>query len=110
MAIWAEKQNNLLRLWAYGSRVKGNYKIESDFDIAFEILPLLTAQEKIAFQSQVLPLWLEQLQQLSPWQIHLEPWAEYGTNVASFVAEANILIYERHLTNHSSVNKTTSLS
>lgn len=94
IAGWAEKQDNLQCLWAYGSRVKGNARPESDLDLAFKLFPPLVAGEKVVFENHTLPLWKAELQQLSPWQVHLEPWAGSGTDVAGFVAEANILIYE----------------
>ncbi len=95
LAQWSENQARLRKLWVFGSRVKGTAREDSDLDVAFEIYPLVSPEEKDHFQALTLPVWEKELNKLSPWEIHLVPWAGSNTNVAGYVAEQNILVYDR---------------
>ena len=69
---WAEAEDQILELWLYGSRVKGTARIDSDLDIAYAISPFSTEEEKTQFWDVVLPKWRIEIQEFSPWPIHLE--------------------------------------
>jgi predicted nucleotidyltransferase len=91
---WSKEKGQIKRLWIYGSRITKTHKPDSDLDIAFEIFPLLNETEKKHFQEKILPLWKQEIQEFTSWEIHLEPWAGDGTNVAHFVLESGQLIYQ----------------
>ena len=91
---WCSSKPEIKRLWIYGSRVKGTASGNSDIDIAFQIKLLNNEKEKTEFREKILPEWKNELTSIFPWPIHLEPWANTGTNVASYVDEGNILVYE----------------
>lgn len=92
---WAEGKSNLRRLWLFGSRVRGDARPDSDLDIAFEIDALVDDADKETFLEEVLPRWQAELQSISAFPVHLEPWAAHGTDVAAYVAESGISIYQR---------------
>ncbi len=69
---WAETKEQIRELWIYGSRAKGTARTDSDLDIAYQISPLSTEEEKMEFWENVLPKWKQETQELSPWPIHLE--------------------------------------
>lgn len=41
-----------------------------------------------------MPQWKKELSSMLPWPLHLEPWANTGTNMAKYVQECNILVYQ----------------
>jgi predicted nucleotidyltransferase len=69
---WAETKDQILELWLYGSRAKGTAQKDSDLDIAYQISPLRSEEAKIEFWKDVLPGWKKEIQELTPWPIHLE--------------------------------------
>lgn len=92
---WAAGQPNLVRLWLFGSHARGTEGLESDIDIAFEIDPLPDESNQILFRQETLPKWVSELQSISDYPVHLEPWAPDGLNVTEYVEACSISIYER---------------
>lgn len=90
---WAESKPQIRRLWLYGSRIKGAPRPDSDLDIAIEILPIRDEQDKEIFIDRTFREWRVELQNLSHFTVHLEPWASEGTDVAKYVEETGVLIY-----------------
>lgn len=91
LTAWAKAQPTLKRLWLYGSRAGGSPRPNSDLDIAFEIDPLTYEESKAHFLNHVLPIWRAQLQEKSPYKVHLEPWV----TVKDYVNKNGKRIYER---------------
>jgi len=94
IAAWAKKQPGLRRLWIYGSRAQGTHRLDSDLDIAFEIdrLPDGAVPE---FLERTRPAWRAELSQLSGLVVHLEPSVGDASNVAGYVANSGVLVYDR---------------
>ena len=90
---WAASHLLVKRVWIYGSRLRGTQKSESDLDVCIEIDPLSTDEETQLIWMDEKERWLEDLESLSPYKIHLEM---YGTpNVSEYIESCSMLIYER---------------
>lgn len=92
---WARFQPNIRRVWIYGSRLRGLQSEGSDLNVALEVDPLVGDQEQTLLRESALPKWSLQIQEVSPYPVHMEL---YGTaNVADDVARCSMLIYERSI-------------
>lgn len=76
IALWAEQRLLMKRVWLFGSRVREDFRPDSDLDVAIELD--VTAEDE-SDQSGNMALWMfdkngwrEELQALSPYEIHLE--------------------------------------
>ena len=92
---WAQSKPSVRRLWLFGSRAAGKPRRDSDIDIAIEIDPLQCPEAIAQFRDDTFPRWRCELQALSQFAVHLEPWAGEGTNIASYVRSSGQLLYER---------------
>ena len=97
IAAWAKRQPGLRRLWIYGSRAQGTHRADSDLDIAFEIdrLPDSGVAE---FLEHTRPAWRAELSKLCGLVVHLEPSVGEASNVAGYVADSGVLVYDRDQT------------
>lgn len=90
---WATNKPNVRRMWIYGSRLLGTQRPDSDLDTAIEIDVLSTDAETQLKWMDDKEMWLKELQNLSPFKVHLEM---HGTpHVNEYVASCSMLIYKR---------------
>ena len=95
LAAWAQKRPGMRRLWVYGSRAQGTHRGDSDLDIAFEIDLLSDSVAAREFQERTLPTWRLELSELSGLPVHPEPSVGRASNVAQYVAQSGVLVYDR---------------
>jgi predicted nucleotidyltransferase len=96
VASWAEGQPLVLRAWLFGSRVRGNCRVDSDIDVAVEVDTLPGDTEpfaSFAFEGDLLKTSLEAL---LPMAVDLQ-W--YGgqsetPRIHAGLQESSILVYE----------------
>jgi predicted nucleotidyltransferase len=95
LGAWARRQPGLRRLWIYGSRAQGTHRPDSDLDIAFEIDRLPDSAAAAEFLERTRPAWRAELSQLSGLLVHLEPSVGDASDVAGYVADSGVLVYDR---------------
>jgi predicted nucleotidyltransferase len=95
IAAWAARQPGLRRLWIHGSRAQGTHRPDSDLDIAFEIDRLADRAALDEFHGRTFAAWRAELSELSGLTVHLEASVGDATNVARYVADSGVLVYER---------------
>jgi predicted nucleotidyltransferase len=78
----------------YGSRIKGNYRPDSDLDIAVEIIP--------DYGSDILSTWIEfsdiweiELQELLPYKVDLQLLDKDSPTIQKGVDDSSVLVYVR---------------
>ena len=99
VAEWAESESLVTKAYIYGSRAKGNYREDSDLDVAVEI-------EKQHGDTNVLTTWIcegggleKRLSAILPFKVQLENIEGAETPiVSSGVKSSSILVYERKVT------------
>lgn len=89
---WASGIDLVLEVWAFGSRVRGPYRIDSDLDIA-----ILVAgdddQERLGNAICLLPEWEAQLQSLLPIKLDVQSIEPDDQIVAPAVRDHGLLLY-----------------
>jgi predicted nucleotidyltransferase len=98
---WAATQPHILRVFLYGSRVRGRTKTgwavheDSDLDVAVQIR-FVPNPGRPATWSSNRGQWLAELQQLAPFPVHLEKYdPRVASQAARAVEECSWLIYEK---------------
>ena len=99
VAKWAESEPLVTKAYIFGSRAKGNYRDNSDLDVAVEL-------EKQPGDSNVLATWIcvgdsleKRLSAMLPFKVQLENLDGAETLiVSSGVRSSSILIYDREAT------------
>lgn len=97
LRVWASNELDLLHVWIYGSRAKGQASPESDLDVAVEVIPrdgetcddvFTCAAED--WRSKLAPL-------VAPHELDLKLYDKSGRRekVRRAVDEYGILVYER---------------
>lgn len=100
IAQWAAAKPLILKVWLFGSRVRGDHKPDSDLDIAIKLDPNeikgidhKESAELWAFDSK----WLQELQEISPYKVQLEQYIDEKRtpNIEKGIVESSRLIYEK---------------
>ncbi len=95
IARWAISEPLVLRVWIFGSRVRGDNRPDSDLDVAIE-LDAMDESGGLATWMLRTSHWAAELQALAPWKIHLEQYAGNGTPmIAHALTHSSRLIYEK---------------
>ena len=89
---WAQGQPNVVRLWVYGSRLKGVARSDSDLDVCVQIDPLLTEEAKRLFQNHLVS-WAIELTALFGMKVHIEPYAT--DQQRALISDCSKLVYQR---------------
>ena len=100
VAAWAKKKPLLKRVWLFGSRVRQDFRLDSDLDIAIELD--VNAAEG-SDESGGIALWMfdkdgwkEELQAISPYEVQLEQYLEDQTPTIKCALErSSQLVYEK---------------
>jgi hypothetical protein len=100
IASWALQKPIVLRVWIFGSRVRGNCHDQSDLDIAVEL-------DRTAFKGSdsshgmatwflQTESWPREIQSLSPYRVDLQQFIPGRTaTIEAAIAESSMLIYEK---------------
>lgn len=96
IGTWAACNKNVLKVYLFGSRVKGNDHIDSDLDIAVVVADS-TSNTALGRWFALADSWAEELQANLPVKIDLQLGnADLSTSVvAPAVADHGMLIFER---------------
>ena len=100
VVTWAIGKPLVRRIWFFGSRVRGDHRVDSDLDIAIELDP---AEFTGVDESQGLATWMfeadgwrEQLQAVVPFPVQVEQYIEGQTpTITDAIKLASSLIYEK---------------
>lgn len=103
LAHWGKSQPWVVRIWLFGSRVKGTHRADSDLDIAIE--PQWTPELRYCanFQSMVVAIGAtyssstRELLELVPYEVDLQFYGgiEETPHIHEYLNHCSILIYER---------------
>ena len=100
IALWARCQPIVRRVWLFGSRVRDDFREDSDLDIAVELD--VTAGEGIDGSAGIAlwmfdtESWREELQILSPYKVQLEQYLQGQTpTIETALNRSSRLIYEK---------------
>lgn len=92
---WALSQHLIERVYFFGSRVRGTHRINSDLDIAIQLIypEPDTAAAHWSFEE---PQWTAQLSSLIPWQLDLELLCPPDSpTISAGIKESSLLVYQR---------------
>lgn len=97
IVAWAETQPLLLKVWLFGSRVRGTERPDSDIDIAVEVQTLpgdSSAFTTFMFEKRRLEVAIESI---LPMSVQLEWYGgpEETPTIHAGLLESSMLIYER---------------
>ena len=97
---WAMQQPSIMRLWFFGSRVKGDVRPSSDLDVAIELVrpPVQGVDESGGTASwfMIEQVWREELSNIVGFTVDLQLYdSQLTLNVMQYVAKSGLLIYER---------------
>ena len=96
LAAWAEAKPQIRRAWAYGSRLRGTQRNDSDLDLALEIEPHNTADETWGEWVAKSETWRTELADLSQLNVQLEWYGgEETPRILRFVSCCSMLAFER---------------
>ena len=92
VSSWALKLDFRVRIYFYGSQVKGTQKTGSDYDLAIEFMdPFINTT--ITWMDYH-DIWQNQLTEASGVAVHLELLDDDNENVKKYVNEESIIIFE----------------
>ncbi|NJR80325.1 nucleotidyltransferase family protein [Sphingomonas corticis] len=91
---WATGQPLVLEVHAFGSRVKGGYRTDSDLDLAF-VVDGQDEGEQLGNAICLLPAWRAELQALLPVKVHAQSMFDDDVVVAPAVREHGMLVFRR---------------
>lgn len=97
LVSWATRHLSIKRVYVYGSRVRGQYRIDSDLDVAIEITPNPRDENALATWLSEKRLLSQELAPLLPWPLHLE-WFDPNSltpTVAAKMARGKYLVFDR---------------
>ena len=92
---WAETQPLVLEVHAFGSRVKGAYRPDSDLDLAF-VIAGEDEGERLGNAICLLPGWHVELQALIPVKVHAQAMFDADEVVAPAVREHGVELFRRN--------------
>jgi predicted nucleotidyltransferase len=91
---WAERQPLVLEVHAFGSRVKGGYRPDSDLDLAF-VVDGQDEGERLGNAICLLPTWRGELQALLPVTVHAQAMFDDDQVVAPAVRDHGLTVFRR---------------
>ncbi|UAJ10641.1 nucleotidyltransferase domain-containing protein [Glacieibacterium megasporae] len=91
---WAGRQPLVIEVYAFGSRVKGGYRPDSDLDLAF-VIDGQDEGETLGNAIFLLPSWRNELQAMLPVEVHAQPMFDDDEVVAPAVRDHGMLLFRR---------------
>lgn len=96
VAKWARSKPIVMRVYLFGSRVRGDHRPDSDLDIAVELVPDLDESGGLATWMHEKKEWIEELKALIPLKLQLERYHPVQTpTVVKGIERSSQLIYEK---------------
>lgn len=97
---WALQEPEVVRVWLFGSRAKGTHRIDSDVDLAVEILgwdssDAATRANTVGSWELSRSEWQASLSKLTSLTIDLQRIATHGGIVMRAVTDAGVILYTR---------------
>ena len=93
---WASSIPEITHVYEFGSRARGDYRPDSDFDIAIRLQARAGDQSPSTTWFGEGDKWERQLQSMLPVRVHLEPLDYIETpDIKSSIEESLRLIYQR---------------
>jgi uncharacterized protein len=93
---WARTKPIVRRAYLFGSRVRGEHRVDSDIDIAVELEPNLDESGGLATWMFEKEKWKEELQGLIPLEIQLERYhPEQTPTVGKGIGRSSQIVYEK---------------
>ena len=92
---WAETQPMVLEVYAFGSRVKGAYRPDSDLDLAF-LVAGKDDGERLGNAICLLPGWRVELQAMILVKVHAQAMFDDDEVVAPAVREHGVELFRRN--------------
>ena len=101
ISSWARAKPLVRRVWIFGSRVRDDFRPESDLDIAIELDPTVYCgfDESGGLATWMFETtgWRDELQSLSPYTIQLEQYQSDQTpTITEGIIRSSRLIYEKY--------------
>jgi predicted nucleotidyltransferase len=95
-AAWADSKPAVRRAWAYGSRLRGTQREDSDLDLALEIETSGSEDEAWNEWMAESDDWKAELEELSQLNVQLEWYAGEATpRILRFTSCCSMLVFER---------------
>jgi uncharacterized protein len=97
LRTWSEGQDQVRRLWVFGSRLKGVQRVDSDLDVAMEIDPIGYDESAAVTWGVYRQEWERTLTTLTCYEVHLHEFdlANPMSNVVSYIGCCAALVYAR---------------
>ena len=89
---WASTLPFRVRIYLYGSQIKGTSNHESDYDFAIEFLD--SGIHRTLTWMDYHDLWESKLSKITQLKVHLELYDNKNVNVRKYVNEDSIIIFE----------------
>lgn len=94
ICVWAARQPLVLEVHAFGSRMKGGYRSDSDLDLAF-VVDGQDDGERLGKAICLLSGWQAELQAMLPVRVHAQAMFDDDLVVVPAVREHGMLIFRR---------------
>lgn len=100
LAVWAKGKPLIRRVFIFGSRVRGDHRLDSDVDIAVELNPdhFRGTDESGGLATWMFETgeWRDELQKLFPFEVQLERYhANQTPTIATGLVRSSMLVYEK---------------
>lgn len=97
LRYWAAKHSEIARVIVYGSRARGDYRPESDLDVAVELSATSQGEEPFVIWISEASKWTSELSPSLPWPLDLQ-WRDRSgetPTVTGKIEKGHFIAYER---------------
>lgn len=97
IAAWAKTHPEIQRVFLYGSRIRGNHRLDSDLDVAVEIEAAENDSDAFTTWMCDQSEWTAELQRMFPYKIHLEWHDLLGTTptISKGLEDGSQLVFQK---------------